>query len=437
MTQPPITVLDALDEAMEFARGAWRGAWAPMVLVAAGWALLVVGNHAELRAADAAPLKNLGFVLLLFHLPLLGALYRLGLGGGARQGLGPGGMQIGGVEGRILGVNGVLFGIFLIACAPVVAASAVVYMILRRFNGVTLGPLGHWAWWFLFAAILWIAALAGLIYLGGRLVLATPQTVERRRLSPWDGWDLTQAQGWTIAAVLAAAHTPMLLVFVGLKAFGWIEPGEPPVGLHGAWPVWDSIGAGVVAGAALAVVQAPLSIGVITVIYDMLAPWPEAADAPVAPLVEDAHEPEVEWEDDVAAAIPEPEPVAPDLAEADPVEAEEVPPTPVDDVQDEPVPAEQAHLEPEPTPPVEPVVVEAVAGAGEEQAPGDQTYPHSLVEFSPEHGRFTRLFSPWLAEEHPSEPEPEAELEPPPPVETPPLRPPALDGADEAEHAEP
>ena len=109
---------------MDFARGAWREAWAPMAVTGFGWLLIVVGGHAQVtpEVADIATKDRLG-IAGCSTLPLLGALYRLGVGGQAYRGLGPGGLQLGGVEGRVAAVNAVLAFFCLLTCLPMIVLS--------------------------------------------------------------------------------------------------------------------------------------------------------------------------------------------------------------------------------------------------------------------------------------------------------------------------
>lgn len=389
MTETRITVSEALREAADFARDAWRDAWMAMAVVAAGWALIVISGHAQVTDATASLSRAIGWVLLIGYWPLLGALYRLGLGGRLVRNLGPGGMQFGGAEWRILAVNAILGFFFLLACVPMAVISAGLYATLRRLGGVTLGPLGHWSLWFLIAAALCIAWLAWLAYAAGRLSLATPLSVERRRVSPWIGWPLTEGLGRTIAAAFILAHIPSLIVWLGLQAFGWIEPGDTPVGLHGAWPLPETIGAGVVAGLALSAVQAPLSVGLLIFFYDVLAPVEEDARSSGALQTATSDPPlEAESEQEVPSADLEPEPEPPFSTVEFSTHTGRFSRLSAPWLAGEATPDVYRSLkaQDEPEPPT---------GADEPE----DAYPHSIVEYSPHSGRFSRLFAPWLASE--------------------------------------
>ena len=411
MAETHITVSEALDDALDFARGAWRDAWLPMMLTAAGWALLVVAGNGQLSDGTAAVLRSVGIVLLLFHIPLLGALYRSALGWQAYQGLGPGGLQIGGAESRLLVVNALIGFFAVLACAPMVLLSGLFYMVLRRFDGVTLGPLGHWEWWFLSAGVFWLTLAAVLLYLAGRLSLATPLSIENRRIMPLDSWILTPGHGLAIAVAFIFGHLPTLLVLIALMAFGWVEGGVIPMGMHGPWPLPEALGAGVLAGLLLAGLQAPLSVGLITIFYDVLAPVAEAepADAvfvPVEPPREETAEHVVSPEENVPehpAELDHPSEGEP-AAEHEPqveAEAEQEAPEREADAEASHEPEPEAASEPEPE-----VENETHGSASEtvshvEPESESEAFPHSVVEFSPHSGRFTRLFSPWLSHEHP------------------------------------
>jgi hypothetical protein len=412
-----ITVSEALDEALDFARGAWRDAWVPVVLTGAGWALLVVAANAQLSDSAAATLRTAGILLLLFHIPLLGALYRSALGGRPYRGLGPGGLQIGGVEARLLVVNAVIGFFCILACAPMMLLSGLFYLGLRRFDGVSLGPLGHWEWWFLAAAVFWAAFILGLIYLLGRLATATPLSIERRRILPWDSWTLTPGHGRAIAMAFIVGHMPTLIVLVALKAFGWIETDAIPTGMHGPWPLPEAIGAGALTGVVLAGLQAPLSVGLIAVFYDVLSPPidDESSDTETVPAEqmpgeEDHLPPEDAQENDH-------EPAADRLSEdKDPLDADP-------EALHEPEPAPEPELDPPfsavayspymgrfarltvPWSADEPVPEQYEAFSTPEPhaapEPEPDVYPHSVVEFSPHTGRFSRMFAPWLSHEDP------------------------------------
>ena len=88
-----------------------------------------------------------------------------------------------------------------------------------------------------------------------------------------------------IATAFTLAQAPTLIVMLALAAFGWIEPADVPVGLHGPWPLAEAIGAGAVVGMVLSGLQAPLSVGLLTFFYDVLAPA-EDDRVPAAPIEE-------------------------------------------------------------------------------------------------------------------------------------------------------
>jgi hypothetical protein len=306
-------------------------------------------------------------------------------------------LQLGGVEWRGVAVNIVLAFFYGLACVPLALLSGGLYLLLRRFDGVTLGPLGHWEWWFLAALVFWVALAAWLTYASGRLSLATALSAERERISPFVGWPLTEGFGRTIVTTFVLVHIPAFAVWLALLVFGWVEPSDVPLGLHGPWPMAESIGAGVLTGAVLCVLQAPLSVGLLTFFYDMLAPLKEEAVA-VGSTVSDETPVDTEAADDGVADGPEPEP-----------EPEPEPDPPFSIVEffphigrfsrisapwlaDEPVPEPYRYL----------AGLDAPAAADEEPEaapPEPETYPYSVVEYSPHSGRFSRLFAPWLAHE--------------------------------------
>jgi hypothetical protein len=429
MTMTAIRVSEAIDEAVDFVRGAWREAWAPMALTSVGWMLIVVGARAQIDFQAADLLERIGWALQIFNLPLLGALYRLGVGGRAYRGLGPAGLQLGGVEWRVLVVNAVLGVFCLFACLPLLFLSGLFFFLLHRLGGITLGPIGHWSWWFLLSSLFWVALIGWLIYMCARLGLATAQSVEHRRILPITGWPSTEGQGRVIAASFILTKAPAAIVILALWAFGWIEPSEAPIGLHGPWPLPEAIGAGAVAGLILSVVEAPLSVGLLIFFYDVLAPLDADRVSDVGPGLDNVSSAET--------PVPEEPLIAPELPDPPFSTVEYFPHTgrfsriAAPWLAHEPVPEPYGHLVEADSDPV---------ADGAPEADAQEDYPRSIVEYSPHTGRFSRLFAPWLADDHPSHENAQAfaadtEAGRTPEPDSP--RPLALDAAEEAEHAKP
>ncbi len=271
MARTRLTVSEAVAEAGDFARSAWRDCWAVMLIVIVGQTLVFMGAHAA--ETDWRPWiwPKLGALLTIAYVPLFGALYRLGVGGEPTRSLGPGGLQWTGVEWRLLCVWAVLAFILGLGVAPIAIVSAPLIYFFRH-HAVALGPLGSWSVATLILAPFWLVFGSILLRLWGRLGLAGSITTARGRISPLSGWSMTRGLGWTIGLAWLVVQIPTLGGWLALMAMNLIEADDLAAGAHAVWPLPEAIGAGAVMGILSAAVQLPLSVGLLTGVYCLLKP---------------------------------------------------------------------------------------------------------------------------------------------------------------------
>ncbi len=298
MTSTLPTVGEGLAEASEFARDVWRDCWAVMLVVVTGRTLVFMGHH--IAPIDWSPglWPKLGELLTLAYIPLFGALYRLGVGGEALDSLGWGGLQWTGVEWRLLGVWLVL-GFALSLCAtPLAVFSLPLLYLFQHRSAVSLGPFGGWSLASILLAPFWLAFAAFALFMWGRLGLSAATTTARGRVSPFASWNLTRGLGWTIGLAWLATQIPMVLGWIALWVMGMAEAGDFSSGPAETWPLVDATAAGAVIGVLAAVIQAPLSVGLLCGFRRWLAPDDETAEAHLAlddeTLTEVAPQPEPE-----------------------------------------------------------------------------------------------------------------------------------------------
>lgn len=268
MARAAITAGQAARDALEFTIGAWRDAWAVQALFAASLAMLFVSLRGRLSPAEAADLGSIGFAAtLLLSVPLAAALLRLRVGGAALRGLGPGGLQFGMAELRLLVIGIAAVGAGLLAWLPVVAVSAAVFVAFGGAGMVEAPLVGPIRVPFLVAAGVWLAAMLGYLYLAARVSLCAPATVGKRRLVLKEAWALSRGQAGAILGGLLATTAPLALLAAATVFLDRLAVHDPDWGAMQTWQLPDSIMAGAVLGAAIAFVQAPLTIGVLGAVY--------------------------------------------------------------------------------------------------------------------------------------------------------------------------
>jgi hypothetical protein len=268
MAQGAITARQAARDALDFTLSAWREAWAVQGLFAAGLAMIFVGLRGRLPAILAADLLSIGLaVSALIAAALAGALLRLRIGGSALRGLGPGGLQFGLAELRLMVIGLAAGAAALLAWLPVVALSAVVFILLRDAGMADIPFVGPLRVSFLFAAVVWIAAAAVFAHFAARIALAVPASVGKRRLVVMEAWRLGQDQAGAILGGLALSAFPLIATVAAAVLLDSMAVMDPAWGAMSRWPLPDAIIAGTVLGAVVAFVQAPLSLGVLAAVY--------------------------------------------------------------------------------------------------------------------------------------------------------------------------
>lgn len=263
-----ITAIEALEDATDFARDIWRDAWGVQGLFALGVALVFVSIQAGLPSAIAWDLGTIGWALLLATiLPLTGALIRLNIGGVALRDLGPLGLQFGRGEAClfVLAIAGA--GASLLALLPLVAVSAIVFIVFHGLGMASLPLLGEVRIPFLIAAAVWIAGLGAYVYAGARLSLAPVATVGKRHLVLAQAWALGEGQVGAVLGALVFSLCPLILT-VGLLVWmdGWVTI-DPILGRMRTWDLPQAALGGVVLGAVMAFIQIPVALGVISAVY--------------------------------------------------------------------------------------------------------------------------------------------------------------------------
>jgi hypothetical protein len=265
MSRPGLTVGEATQSAVDFTRAAMSSLWGVQTLAALGVALAFVAVRGRITAAEAADLGRLGsWTILVTVAPLWAGLYRLELGGKALRGLGLAGFQFGMAELRMVALTLAFLGAALMIWLPVVAISALVFILFRFAGQVALGPLGVVQVSFLIAAGVWLAALGGFTWACGRCAFAAPASVGKRRLVLVDAWALGRGQAGLVVWTWLLAQAPLLLTLTLLALVNSLEAQD---GMRGRWPLADAGVGGLVLGLVCAFIQAPMTVGVLGHLY--------------------------------------------------------------------------------------------------------------------------------------------------------------------------
>ncbi|HEY7851790.1 MAG TPA: hypothetical protein VIB82_02370 [Caulobacteraceae bacterium] len=226
---------------------AWRGAWAALLLAAAtlaGW-LAAVGGAASLFSAPVW----LGIAMAAM-LVARGALWRLVL---AREGRGPGGLQLGAVEARLVAVWA-LSGVFLAVLALLLFVALLCFAYAAASAGPGFDPARVMTWApavdgrgrILLGAVAALGAV-GMIFAAARVSLAEAASIGGGRVQVLSTWILTRRLVWPILAGNGAiALLPAVAVLLAPAGVGW-----------------RLVAAGVVAG-----VWLPMSIGLMAYVFD-------------------------------------------------------------------------------------------------------------------------------------------------------------------------
>jgi hypothetical protein len=251
-------ILSALRSAALFLGLAWRRAWLAMLLTGAAaeqWLARRSGADAGLWLCMTA----------LAAVVACGALWRLGL---ARAGTGPGGLQAGRVEFRLIAVTllSVLF-MMILGTLALFVLIAFAYAAASAGRGFVSSDIATWA-----AAVdgrgrvvvTVVAAVCGLAlaWASARISMAAPATITRNRVQVLATWPITRGQAWRIMlANLILIALPALLIVAVLRSAadpGFLARSAAALIMTGLW--------------------LPLSIGLMTYFYRRLEP--AAGDSP-------------------------------------------------------------------------------------------------------------------------------------------------------------
>ena len=252
---------EALGAGLALAGAAWRDAWAPLAVSAAGWTAVFAAGRIGMPPDSAAALAWTGLALLLLMAPSkLGALHRLAAGADARDPLGAGGLQWTAVEARLAATVTALAAFALILFAVGGVAAVALLTALRPMGRTDFGPLGPLAVGFVLVSPLLLAALVSMISAVGRLAVTLAADAAEPGARFARGWLLTRGAGaapgavWLLTSVLPVAG--LLAAGTALDALGAGAGG-------GRWSAPDAV----LAGAVLAVLSqfgfAPLNAGAL------------------------------------------------------------------------------------------------------------------------------------------------------------------------------
>jgi hypothetical protein len=261
-----LSVGQLVAEGSDFVRDAWRECWLPMLLAIAGHTLMFVDQHVPAAEWSPGPLAWIAPLLMIFYVPLYGALYRSALGGHPAASRGPGGLQWSAVEWRLIAVGVVIAFLTGLAMTPFSAITGIAALLLH--NGVfSAGPFGQWARWTPFAILIWAVFFWLFAPRIARLMLGWPFSIARERTQPFAGFIPSRGSGWAIAFALALCFVPLLLGWLAFYAIGLIEA-DVISGVY--WPLPEAVGVGLLLGSLKAGVVAPLIVGVLSGGYWLL-----------------------------------------------------------------------------------------------------------------------------------------------------------------------
>lgn len=263
-----------------FAGEAWRDAWAPLTLVAAGQAGAFACARLDIPNALASRLEACGWIVsAIALLPALGALYRSAVGGPALKRIGWGGLQFEDIEHRMLGAGLLLAAAGACAISVLLLAGAAAWYPLRNLGVLRLPLIGPFGLWFLAAAPILLVVGWGLLIGLSRLALVLPAVAAERRVQL--GRTLRGSRRWSgslAAATLVLDIAPLLVLLTIVQVLNGLERGQA-VGLAGSvWPTPDAVAAGVVLSLLWAFVLLPVGVGGRTYFYGRVLAEARASD---------------------------------------------------------------------------------------------------------------------------------------------------------------
>jgi hypothetical protein len=264
----PISIVEGLRSALGLLARAWRRAMAALaVAVGAGWLYLGLrwtGNGS--LAAAMLPISLLAVVMAQ------GALYRLAFEehrqGGPAERIGPGGLQWGAVEWRLLGMT-LLLALLLtfLLLLMMVALIAVAFGFASAGAGFVVAQPQSWGHALhglggLIVLALLVAELAGFGWFAMRLCLAAPATVDCGRIQVLSAFGLTKGRVWRILGSMLIIALPLFGIGAVMEA---ALQGRAPAG-PGIWvcSLLYSVGG--------VFLYLPLMVGLLTYLYRRLGP---------------------------------------------------------------------------------------------------------------------------------------------------------------------
>lgn len=260
----------SIRHAFDFTCTVWRRAWAIQLLAAMGPTLLFVAHVGFLDRETAADLWGVGLAMTLVTIaPLMGALLRLRIGGASEAELGPGGLQLGVGEARLLAALVGSVAASLVALLPLVAVSALILVLFRGLGLVDLGGAEPVPVSFFLVGLAGLATLAACGYGLVRLALILPAIIDRSRFALQDGWRASAgAEGALAMGLLLSLSPTAVVVASGL----WLDRFNGTLG----WAWEDAAVAGALFSGILTFVQAPMTLGLLGGVYLLRAERPAA-----------------------------------------------------------------------------------------------------------------------------------------------------------------
>lgn len=244
----------ALAASARFLVPAWRGAFAALLLVILGLTLAI---GARLGALGAGAADVWGFATTLLLLVARGALWRLAMGVGRP---GPGGLQLGVVEGRLLIVAALrLLFLSVLGLLMFVLVLAVAFAAASSGHGFVVSQIATWAPAVdvrgrVLVTIVTLAGAAGIAWAALRISLAEAATVASAKVKLLESWPLTRGRVLAILISSAVLAAPLLL----LRAAAYTP--------LGAWAI------SAVGGLWIGGVWVPMSVGLMAYFYSIRVP---------------------------------------------------------------------------------------------------------------------------------------------------------------------
>lgn len=238
MTKARLTVGTSVSAAYAFARKAWGKTFAILFLAAAAQGAIFFAQHADIQHALALKIEAGGWLAaLLTAPPVMGALYRVAVGGEALKDFGPGGLQWTRIEWSLIGVATLLFLSAVLFCIPATALAAVATVALRYGAGFGMQAamqIGSFAF---------IAVMLAWVYTLLRVSLAAPASVAARQVKVFQTWPLTKGNALTLAVSLIGAALPATaLLLGGQTVLNGLETGDFVPWPTSRWPLEDAAG---------------------------------------------------------------------------------------------------------------------------------------------------------------------------------------------------